>query len=162
MDNTNIIYKEDNVLNNAFGNGNNLLDVAENTTIHNQVAEKNFPLSENYIESTRFHESENKDDRHTFPNQPDLQFMKNDEKYKLAITPSNKTSVVQKEHLLEMASEVANVLTDNIDHNEATTYDVSNALDLKYHNEFLSTCLQEQQQAVNDLHIQVSHYVSIV
>lgn len=58
-----------------------------------------------------------------------------------------------------MASEVANVLTnDDIDRCEPVSLD----FDLKDRNQFLTTCLEEQKQLVNDLHIEISCCVSIV
>ena len=58
---------------------------------------------------------------------------------------------VQKEHLLEMASAVANVLTNDSEH-------VENNLDcdLMCRNEFLSSYLEEQKKIVNELHIELS------
>ncbi|XP_076665638.1 golgin subfamily A member 2 [Andrena cerasifolii] len=58
---------------------------------------------------------------------------------------------VQKEHLLEMASAVANVLTNDSEH-------VENNLDcdLMCRNQFLSSYLEEQKKIVNELHIELS------
>jgi len=112
---------------------------------------------ENYPETARLHESGNKNIMHSCL-QSDSQYVGNDEKYNLNITASNGPSTVQKEYLLEMASEVAHVLTDDIDHSEPSS---SLDFDLKCRNQFLSSCLEEQKQLVNDLHIQVSRYVSI-
>ena len=57
---------------------------------------------------------------------------------------------VQKEHLLEMASAVANVLTNDSEH-------VENNLDcdLMCRNQFLSSYLEEQKKIVNELHIEL-------
>ena len=62
---------------------------------------------------------------------------------------------VQKEHLLEMASAVANVLTNDSAH-------VENNLDcdLMCRNQFLSSYLEEQKKIVNELHIELSESVS--
>ncbi|XP_072753851.1 golgin subfamily A member 2 isoform X2 [Anoplolepis gracilipes] len=89
---------------------------------------------------------------------PDSQFMENDGRCNLNIVASNGPSTVQTEHLLEMASEVANVLTEDADHSDPSLFDI----DLKCRNQFLTTCLEEQRQLVNDLHIQVSRYHSRV
>ena len=59
---------------------------------------------------------------------------------------------VQKEHLLEMASAVADVLTDESEHIE-TSLDT----DLMYHNQFLSPYMEEQKKVVNELHIELSN-----
>lgn len=62
---------------------------------------------------------------------------------------------VQKEHLLEMASAVANVLTNDSEH-------VENNLDcdLMCRNQFLSSYLEEQKKIANELHIELSDSVS--
>ncbi|XP_071869539.1 golgin subfamily A member 2 [Bombus fervidus] len=59
---------------------------------------------------------------------------------------------VQKEHLLEMASAVADVLTNESEHIE-TSLDT----DLIYHNQFLSPYMEEQKKVVNELHIELSN-----
>lgn len=59
---------------------------------------------------------------------------------------------VQKEHLLEMASAVADVLTNESEHIE-TSLDT----DLMYHNQFLSPYMEEQKKVVNELHIELSN-----
>lgn len=63
---------------------------------------------------------------------------------------------VQKEHLLEMASAVADVLTNESEHIE-TSLDT----DLMYHNQFLSPYMEEQKKVVNELHIELSNAVSV-
>lgn len=124
---------------------------------NSEITEKSFPL-ENCLESAGLHESGNKDTIHPRL-QPDSQYVGNDGKYNLNIATSNGLSTVQKEYLLEMASEVANVLTDDTDHSKPPS---SFDLDLKCRNQFLNSCLEEQKHLVNDLHIQVSRYVSIL
>ncbi|KOC70191.1 Golgin subfamily A member 2 [Habropoda laboriosa] len=59
---------------------------------------------------------------------------------------------VQKEHLLEMASAVADVLTNEPEHTE-TSLDS----DLMCRNQFLSSYLEEQRKMINDLHIELSN-----
>ncbi|XP_076299487.1 golgin subfamily A member 2 isoform X2 [Lasioglossum baleicum] len=59
---------------------------------------------------------------------------------------------VQKEHLLEMASAVAEVLTNDSEHSE-TTLDC----DLMCRNQFLSSCLEEQKKIDNELYIELSN-----
>ncbi|XP_076657436.1 golgin subfamily A member 2 isoform X2 [Halictus rubicundus] len=59
---------------------------------------------------------------------------------------------VQKEHLLEMASAVADVLTNDSEHSE-TTLDC----DLVCRNQFLSSCLEEQKKIDNELYIELSN-----
>lgn len=59
---------------------------------------------------------------------------------------------VQKEHLLEMASAVAEVLTNDSEHPE-TTLDC----DLMCRNQFLSSCLEEQKKIDNELYIELSN-----
>lgn len=63
---------------------------------------------------------------------------------------------VQKEHLLEMASAVADVLKNESEHIE-TSLDT----DLMYHNQFLSPYMEEQKKVVNELHIELSNAVSV-
>ncbi|XP_063983451.1 golgin subfamily A member 2 [Diachasmimorpha longicaudata] len=65
---------------------------------------------------------------------------------------------LQKQHLLQMASEVANALVDS--ENETASPPIHS--DLEYQNQFLTTCLDEQKRLVNQLHIQVSQYSSRV
>jgi len=152
-----IIHKEENVINH-FDGANNLSDTIEAkvATSNSEIIEKSFPILENCPE-TVLHESDNKDTTYSHL-QSDLQSVRNDGRYNLNIVTSNGPSTVQKEYLLEMASEVAHALTDNTDHNEPPN---SFDLDLKCRNQFLNSCLEEQKQLVNDLHIQVSRYVSI-
>ncbi|XP_078034982.1 golgin subfamily A member 2 [Augochlora pura] len=59
---------------------------------------------------------------------------------------------VQKEHLLEMASAVADVLTNDSEHSE-TTLDC----DLVCRNQFLNSYLEEQKKNINELHIELSN-----
>jgi len=152
-----IIHKEENVINH-FDGANNLPDTIEAkvVTSNSEIIEKSFPILENCPE-TVLHESGNKDTTYSHL-QSDLQSVGNNGRYNLNIVTSNGPSTVQKEYLLEMASEVAHALTDNTDHNEPPN---SFDLDLKCRNQFLNSCLEEQKQLVNDLHIQVSRYVSI-
>ncbi|CAL1676309.1 unnamed protein product [Lasius platythorax] len=157
LDKINIVHKEGNVLNHAFSDTNNLIDTTENKIAPSEITEKNFPSLENCLENTVLYESDDKDSIHSHL-QPDSQFMENNGRYNLNIVASNGPSMVQKEHLLEMASEVANVLTDDTDHSDPSLFDI----DLKCRNQFLTTCLEEQKQLVNDLHIQVSRYHSRV
>ncbi|KAL6444057.1 hypothetical protein ACFW04_001777 [Cataglyphis niger] len=157
LDEMNIVHKEGNVLNHTFDSSdtNNLKDTTESNSkiATNERTEKNFPVLKNCLENTVLYESADKDSAHL---QADSQFMENDERYNLNIVASNGPSTVQTEHLLEMASEVANVLTDDTDHSDPSLFDI----DLKCRNQFLTTCLEEQRQLVNDLHIQVSRYHS--
>lgn len=150
------VSKEVNILNHAFSDTNNLIDATENKMATSET-EKNFPILENCLENTVLYENDDKDTVHSHL-QPDSQFVESNGKYNLNIVTSNGPSMVQKEHLLEMASEVANVLTDDTDHSDPSLFDV----DLKCRNQFLTTCLEEQKQLVNDLHIQVSCYRSRV
>lgn len=68
----------------------------------------------------------------------------------------NEFPKVQKEHLLEMASAVENVLTNESEHIE-TSLD----FDLMNHNQFLNSYLEEQKKIVNELHIKLNNAVSI-
>lgn len=111
---------------------------------------------ENYLENTVLYENDDKDSTYSHL-QLDSQLKENDGKYNLNIV-SNGPPTVQMEHLLEMASEVANVLTDDTDHSDPSLF----SSDLKCRNQFLTTCLEEQKHLVNDLHIEVSRYVSII
>lgn len=158
INDTDIVNKEENVVNH-FDGANSLPDTIETKIAanNNETAEKSFPISENYPESAVLRESGNKDDTHSRL-QPDLQSVENDGRYNLNVMASNGPSTVQKEYLLEMASEVAHVLTDDTDHNESPS---SFNLDLNCRNQFLSSCLEEQKHLVSDLHVQVSRYVSI-
>uniref|UniRef100_A0A0C9RFM4 Golga2 protein n=1 Tax=Fopius arisanus TaxID=64838 RepID=A0A0C9RFM4_9HYME len=65
---------------------------------------------------------------------------------------------LQKQHLLQMASQVADALVDA--ENEGSSMPISS--DLEYQTQFLTTCLDEQKRLVNQLHIQVSQYSSRV
>lgn len=156
IDDTNTIHKGEDIINH-FDSASNLQNTTKTkiTANNNEITEKSLSILENRPENTALQES-NKDDVHSrlYPN---LQSVGN-ERYNLNVTASNGPSTVQKEYLLEMASEVAQVLTDDTDHSEAPT---SFNLDLKCRNQFLSSCLEEQKQLVNDLHVQVSRYVSI-
>ncbi|XP_072753850.1 golgin subfamily A member 2 isoform X1 [Anoplolepis gracilipes] len=156
LDKLNIVHKEGNVLNHDFNDTNNLIDTTE-SKITNEIIEKNLPVLENCLENTVLYESGDKGSIHSHL-QPDSQFMENDGRCNLNIVASNGPSTVQTEHLLEMASEVANVLTEDADHSDPSLFDI----DLKCRNQFLTTCLEEQRQLVNDLHIQVSRYHSRV
>lgn len=157
LDDTNTIHEEENVLNRTFSDTSNLIDTAENkiATCNSQTTDNSYPILENYVENATLHEND-KEAMHLHL-QTDRQFMDN-ERYNLDTASSNGPSAVQKEHLLEMASEVANILTGDTDHSEPIPFDD----DLKCRNQFLSTCLEEQKQLVNDLHIQVSRYHSRV
>lgn len=66
------------------------------------------------------------------------------------------SSFLQKEHLLQMASSVAEVLVNVNDFNETST--MNNLIDK---NQFLTKCLQEQANLISELHGQVCRYVSI-
>jgi len=143
------IDKEKNIVNHVFMDTNNLIDKTESKIVTN---EKN--VLENCLENTILYDNGDKDSTHL---QPDSQLKENDGKYNLNIV-SNGSPMVQTEHLLEMASEVANVLTDDTDHSDPSLF----GSDLKCRNQFLTTCLEEQKQLVNNLHIEVSRYVSIV
>ncbi|KYM95393.1 PREDICTED: golgin subfamily A member 2-like [Cyphomyrmex costatus] len=157
--NTDIMHKEENITNH-FEGANNLSDMIETkiATSNSEITEKSFPSLENYPETAVLHESGDKDTTYSRLHS-DLQYVGNDEKYNLNITTSNGPSTMQKEYLLEMASEVAHILTDDTDHSEPPS---SLDFDLKCRNQFLSSCLEEQKQLVNDLHIQVSRYHSRV
>lgn len=63
---------------------------------------------------------------------------------------------VQKEHLLEMASAVADVLT-----NDSEQIDTNLDGDLICRNQFLTSYLEEQKKIMNQLHIELSGSVSI-
>ncbi|KAF7997260.1 hypothetical protein HCN44_005537 [Aphidius gifuensis] len=63
---------------------------------------------------------------------------------------------LQKQHLLDMATEVANALSENNVDTESSILPT----DLQYKNEFLTTCLDKQKRLANKLHIQVSEYSS--
>lgn len=160
---TDNIHEEENVMNH-FGDllhgANNLPDTIETkvATSNSEITEKSLPISEEYPETAALHESGNKDATLSRL-QPDLQSVGNDGRYNLNVAASNGPSTAQKEYLLEMASEVAHALTDDTDHSEPPS---SFDLDLNCRNQFLSSCLEEQKQLVNDLHVQVSRYVSIL
>lgn len=156
LDKINIVSKEVNILNHAFSDINNLIDATENKIVTSETTEKNFSTLGNCVEYTLLYENDDKDTVHSHL-QPNSQFVENNGKYNLNIVTSNGPSTVQKEHLLEMASEVANVLTDT-DHSDPSLFDI----DLKCRNQFLTTCLEEQKQLVNDLHVQVNRYHSRV
>ncbi|XP_011873116.1 PREDICTED: golgin subfamily A member 2 [Vollenhovia emeryi] len=159
IDDTEVVHKEENVVNH-FDGAINLPGVTETKVAASKsdIVERSFPISENYPESAALHESGNRDGTRSHL-QPDFQSAGNDGRYNLNVTTSNGPSTVQKEYLLEMASEVAHALTDNTGHGEPTD---SFNLDLKCRNQFLSSCLEEQKQLVNDLHVQVSRYHSRV
>ncbi|KAG7196807.1 hypothetical protein KM043_016920 [Ampulex compressa] len=64
--------------------------------------------------------------------------------------------IIQKEHLLEMASVVEDTLTCNLEEGEKLSEDLGT------HNGFLTSYFEEQKQEVNTLHIQLNHYRSKV
>jgi ABC-type antimicrobial peptide transport system ATPase subunit len=70
---------------------------------------------------------------------------------------SNSSGSLQKEHLLQMANAVANVLVDEVNIEDTA---LANC-DLEQKNQFLTCCLEEQKKVVSQLHIQVSQYVSL-
>ncbi|XP_012279580.1 golgin subfamily A member 2 isoform X2 [Orussus abietinus] len=70
----------------------------------------------------------------------------------------NKFASAQKEHLMQMASAVEDVLIDNTEDSKGSTLDS----DLEYRNQFLVSCIEEQKQLVTELHMQVSQYSSRV
>lgn len=145
-------YEEEiNIINHAL-TGTYLIDKTESKIVPNETIEKN--VVENCLENTILHDSGDKDSIHL---QPDSQLKENDGKYNLNIV-SNGSPMIQTEHLLEMASEVSNVLTDDTDHSDPSLFDS----DLKCRNQFLTTCLEEQKQLVNNLHIEVGRYHSRV
>ena len=65
-------------------------------------------------------------------------------------------SLLQTEHLLQMASSVVNALEDNNESTESES--LSNLIEK---NEFLNISLEEHKKLVNQLHSQVSRQVSI-
>lgn len=67
------------------------------------------------------------------------------------------SSSLQKEHLLQMADAVANVLFEEHVLDEAAL----NHSDLEQRNQFLMSCLEEQKRLVNQMYIQVGQYVSL-
>ncbi|XP_014468338.1 PREDICTED: golgin subfamily A member 2-like [Dinoponera quadriceps] len=150
-DDVNAIHTEES----AFNDTNNLIDITGKTATNNSQTTENSIL-ENFPGENISYESSDKDATHLCL-QPDVQFTENNGKYNLNITPSNGPSTVQKEHLLEMASEVANVLTDGTDNSELT-----GNLDAKCRYQFVNAYIEEQKQLVNDLHIQVSRHQSKV
>ncbi|XP_025154179.1 golgin subfamily A member 2 isoform X2 [Harpegnathos saltator] len=159
IDDVNATHKEESLFS-AFSDTNNLTNTTEVKTVTNniQATEKNSTL-EYFSEENISCESDDKSTTHPHLQTNianTLQFIENNDKYNLNITPSNGPSMVQKEHLLEMASEVANALTDDIDNSESTLGN----LDAKCHYQFVNTYVEEQKQLVNDLHIQVSRYHS--
>lgn len=154
LDDTSIIDKVKSVLN--PNDTNVLISITENEIASSDITEKNILTLESCVEDATLNESNDKNATNLHF-QPDSHLIENNDKYNLNIAPLNGSSITQKEHLLEMASEVANVLT-NTEHIEPTLFDI----DLKYHNQFLNTRLEEQKQLINDLHIQVSCYVSMV
>jgi len=111
---------------------------------------------ENNRDDTKSYESDDKDVIHSHL-QLNLQSVENDKRYNLNVISSNGASIEHKEHLSEMASEATKMLKDDIDHSEPNS-----DLNLKCSNQFLSTSLEEQKQVVNDLYIQLGHYVSII
>ena len=70
---------------------------------------------------------------------------------------SNSLSSHQKEHLLQMADAVANVL----DHEQGFEDSELNNCVLKQKNQFLINCLEEQKQVIHQLNLQLSQVVSI-
>ncbi|KAL0114546.1 hypothetical protein PUN28_011681 [Cardiocondyla obscurior] len=148
-------HKEDTVLN-YFDRSN--FDPSDSKVVINNSEEVEKSILTNYPASATLHESNNKNDTQLCL-QSDSQSTGSSGKYNLNIATSNGPSTAQKEYLLEMASEVAHVLTNDVDHSEPHS---SFNLDLKCRNEFLNSCLEEQKQLVNNLHVQVSRYHSRV
>jgi len=149
----NVINKEENILNHTFSDTANLIDTTK-ITANNEITEKSFSILENNCDDTKSHESDGKDVIHSHL-QLTLQSVENDGRYNLNVISSNGPSTVHREHLLEMTSETK-MLKDDIGHTEPNS-----DLNLKCSNQFLSTSLEEQKQVVNDLYMQLGHYVSI-
>lgn len=148
------IDKVENVLNSIDTNIS--ISMTKSKITSSNITEKSIPILQSCVEDTILYENNDKDVTNLCF-QSDSHLIENDGKCNLNTTSLNGSSITQKDHLLEMASEVANVLTD-ADHIEPNLFD----LDVKSRNQFLSTCLEEQKQLVNDLHIQVSRYTSKV
>lgn len=133
-------------------------DTADNVSISDQNFQKNETISADKIINTQ--NIINHEDSHslmeevTKPVQDTIQVkLKSDMENKMELNDFPK---VQKEHLLEMASAVADVLTSDSEHIE-TTLDC----DLMCRNQFLSSYLEEQKKIVNEQHIELSKFVSI-
>ncbi|XP_046736998.1 golgin subfamily A member 2-like [Diprion similis] len=65
------------------------------------------------------------------------------------------SQALQKEYLLQMTSAVTNILTSEMENKEVPQELTS---DLEQRNQFLASCLQEQKELVNRLHLEVSQY----
>lgn len=150
--NTNVIDETENVLNPS---DTNIPIIATKSKIgsSSDMTEKSIPTLES-VEDTMLYETSKNATNLCL--QSDSHLVENDAEY--SNTAPFNGSTMLKEHLLEMASEVVHVLNDHTNDTEPTLF----GLDLTCRNHILSTCLEDQQQLVNDLHIQVSHYVSII
>ncbi|EZA46417.1 hypothetical protein X777_00181 [Ooceraea biroi] len=155
LNDVNVVHKEENILNHAFSDTSNSIDAITTkvATNNSKITEKNFSILENNRDGAVSHKNGDNDTRSYL--QPNLQSIENDGRCNLNITPSNGPSTVPREHLSETA-EGAKVLKDDVDDCKPTD------LDLKYNNQFLSTCVEEQKQIVNDLYVQLNHYVGII
>ncbi|KAL7300871.1 hypothetical protein TKK_0006427 [Trichogramma kaykai] len=68
--------------------------------------------------------------------------------------PYSTSTSLQKEYLLQMANDVANVLEHDLGANDSVNSSTHYS-DLEEKNQFLTQCLEEQKRMVNQLHIQL-------
>lgn len=159
LNSMNIMHKEENMINHAFSDTNNLTDAMTTklVTDNSEPVENNFSILENSRNDTVSNESDDKDSTHLHL-QPYLQSAENDGRHNLNVTPSNGPLTAHKKQSLEVGSEDANVhdVTD-ANHSESNL-----DLDPKSNNQFVNTYMEEQKQIVNELYAQLRHYVSII
>nr|XP_031831439.1 golgin subfamily A member 2-like isoform X1 [Nomia melanderi] len=136
---------------------NNTISTLEDTANNISISDQNFQKNETISADNIIHTQNiiNHEDSHssveetTKPVQDTIQVkLKSNIENEIELNDFPK---VQKEHLLEMASAVADVLTNDSEHTE-TTLDC----DLMCRNQFLSSYLEEQKKIVNELHIELS------
>ncbi|CAK9822282.1 Golgin subfamily A member 2 [Anthophora retusa] len=126
---------------------NSMHVVEQDLQVNEALPTDSVTISENVTNHEKLQDTSNNTNKFT----QDMQEM--------TITPELKKKMdlndfpkVQKEHLLEMASAVADVLTNEPEHTE-TSLDS----DLICRNQFLSSYLEEQRKMINDLHIELSN-----
>lgn len=157
LNSMNIMHKEENMINHAFSDTNNLTDAMTTklVTDNSEPVENNFSILENSRNDTVSNESDDKDSTHLHL-QPYLQSAENDGRHNLNVTPSNGPLTAHKKQSLEVGSEDANVhdVTD-ANHSESNL-----DLDPKSNNQFVNTYMEEQKQIVNELYAQLRHYQS--
>lgn len=118
-------------------------DVGNNTLVPLATASENVPNHKETVNSTVGEISNSNEDI--------------DSKLSNDIASVENIPTAQKKHLLEMASAVANALTNDSEHVESSL-----DCELASRNQFLNSHLEEQKRTVTALHMEVSNYRSTI